>query len=166
MDINIYPSGKLIFKGKEFKCAVGKRGVVRDKREGDGATPAGCFPIRRVFYRADKLSSPETVFEVKALSPEDAWSDDVNRPEYNTFVKLPYSGSHENLWREDDVYDVVAVLGYNDDPPISGKGSAIFIHRARPNCAPTAGCIALALHDLIEILRMAEKDTKFCIREK
>ena len=137
-----------------------------DKREGDGATPIGCFPIRKVFYRPDKFEgSPETIFPTQALTQDDGWSDDVNLPEYNQLVKLPYHGSHEKLWRDDNLYDIIITIGYNDDPPIAGKGSAIFMHVAREEYTPTAGCIALSREDLLEILRTADATIQVCIQE-
>ncbi len=131
-NIIVDSSGVLFFNGKKYRCALGKNGVRIDKREGDGATPIGCFSVRKVFYRPDKFEkAPQTAFPTVPLSQDDGWSDDVNLPEYNTLVKLPYNGSHEKLWRDDHLYDVMVVLGYNDDPPVAGKGSAIFIHIAR-----------------------------------
>ena len=154
---------KLFFNDKGYKCAIGKNGVSSDKKEGDGAIPAGCFNLRQVLYRADKISEPETNLTTQIINKNDLWCDNPTHETYNTMVKLPHSGSYENLWRVDDVYDIVAPIGYNDDPPIAGKGSAIFIHVARESYSPTAGCIALAMPDLLEILRVADRETKICI---
>ncbi|MBI2410071.1 L,D-transpeptidase family protein [Candidatus Kaiserbacteria bacterium] len=162
-DILVRAEGKLLFNGKEYRCALGKGGVRTDKREGDGATPQGCFAIREVLYRPDKFEKPpHTVLPTRPLSPDDGWSDDVALPEYNTLVKLPYSGSHEELWRQDDLYDLIVVLGYND-PPVAGKGSAIFMHVAREAYTPTAGCVALSKVDLLEILGAADAGIQVCI---
>ena len=137
-----------------------------EKYEGDGATPVGCFPIRKIYYRPDKFEHfRATAFETQALDENDGWSDDVNLPEYNTHVRLPYNGSHEKLWRDDDLYDIIVVLGYNDSPPVLGRGSAIFMHVAREGYTPTAGCIALSKEDLLEILAGADKTTQVCIEE-
>ncbi len=162
-DILVNSSGKLSFNGKEYRCAIGPSGVIKDKKDGDGGTPEGCFPLRRVFYRADKISKPETVLPCVPISKDDGWCDDSKDPNYNTFVKLPYAGGREELWREDNLYDLVAVIGYNDAPPVPGKGSAIFMHVARESYSPTAGCVALALNDLIEILKGLAPDSKICI---
>lgn len=89
-----------------------------------------------------------------ALKREDGWSDDPAEPGYNRLLSLPCRGSHERLWREDEVYDLVVELGYNDDPVMAGMGSAIFVHIARPDFAPTGGCIALAQADLRAVLRL------------
>lgn len=163
-NITVYPDGTVFFLGKQYRCALGKSGFSKDPREGDNATPVGSFLMRKVFYRPDKFErAPVTVLPVIALTPADGWSDDVSLPDYNTFVKLPYVGSHEELWRTDDVYDLIIPLGFNDDPPISGVGSAIFMHVARENYTPTRGCIALSRGDLLEILAKVEISTKVCI---
>lgn len=165
-NIIVNAGGALYFNDKQYRCALGEGGVRMDKQEGDGATPVGCFPIRKVFYRSDKLGNPpETILPTQALAQDDGWSDDVNLPEYNQLVKLPYNGSREKLWRDDRLYDIVVVLGYNDNPPIAGKGSAIFMHVAREGYAPTAGCIALSREDLLEILRTADAATQVCVQE-
>ena len=157
--------GILTLNNKEFRCALGKGGVTEDKREGDGATPSGCFPIREVMYRADKLPQPVTNLPISVIQQNDGWCDDVNDPSYNKKVTAPYPASHERLWREDDLYDIVVPLGYNDNPAVRDKGSAIFMHVARPNYTPTAGCIALSLQDLLHILKEISKETKVCIEQ-
>lgn len=162
-DIIIYSSGELVWKDKRFKCALGRGGISKDKKEGDGTTPTGCFLVRKVFYREDRLVKPITNLPAQVLTPEDGWCDDLNDSNYNKHVKLPYPASHENLWREDNLYDIIVVLGYNDDPPVSGKGSAIFMHVARPDYSPTAGCIALSLPDLLELLEELNTDNKVCV---
>ena len=152
MDIAVYPDNRLVIGALEMRCALGAAGVTRAKREGDKATPAGRFPLRRVLYRPDRTAPPGTALPVAAMKPEDGWCDAPGDPRYNAPVTLPYAASHERLWREDGVYDIVVVLGYNDDPPVAGKGSAIFMHVARPGYAPTEGCVALALPDLKAVL--------------
>jgi len=162
-NIIVNSKGILFFNSKEYKCVVGKNGVSVDKKEDDGATPAGCFPIRKIFYRSDKIQKPASPFETIELTKDDGWCDEISDSKYNQLVKLPYEGSHENLWRKDNLYDIIVVLGYNDNPPVSGKGSAIFIHIARPEFTPTAGCIALAFPDLIEILKNCDLNTQVCV---
>lgn len=166
--------GELSFKAahKEFifPCATGKSGFTVDKREGDGCTPLGIFPLRECWYRHDKLAAPKTLLPLQLINEEDGWCDEPSSPHYNRPVKLPYSLSHERLWREDDVYDIVVPLGYNDDPVIPGKGSAIFMHLARladtpsepdnsVHYEPTEGCIALARADMLELLAHCGPDT-------
>jgi L,D-peptidoglycan transpeptidase YkuD (ErfK/YbiS/YcfS/YnhG family) len=123
-----------------------------EKREGDGASPLGCWPARRVFFRPDRGAAPGTGLPVIALRPTDGWCDDADAPSYNRLVTLPCRGSHERLWREDGLYDLIVELGYNDDPPEPGKGSAIFLHIARAGYLPTEGCVALAEADLHAVL--------------
>lgn len=133
-------------------CAVGRAGIGVKEREGDGLTPIGAWPLRRVFYRADRITAPDTALPVRALVPEDGWCDAPDDPNYNRPVMLPYRARAEHLWRDDALYDLIAVLGFNDDPVVPGKGSAIFLHVARSEYAPTEGCIALARADLLEAL--------------
>jgi len=152
MNIEVFPDNRLQAAGRCFRCALGASGVTRDKREGDKATPVGRFPLRHVFYRADRVSPPRTDLPVSPVQRQDGWCDAPGDPRYNQFVTLPYAASHEALWRDDHVYDVIVVLGYNDAPPEPGRGSAIFMHVARPGYAPTEGCVALALHDLEAVL--------------
>ena len=135
-------------------CALGRSGIRSDKREGDGATPAGLWPIRRVLYRDDRVVLPPVSYPSSPNRPDDGWCDDPVSPLYNTAVKHPFEGSAEHLWRTDDLYDVVGVLGHNDQPPIAGRGSAIFMHIARPGYAPTEGCVALPRADLLVLLAL------------
>jgi L,D-peptidoglycan transpeptidase YkuD (ErfK/YbiS/YcfS/YnhG family) len=137
------------------RCAIGRGGIAVKTAEGDGVTPLGTWPIRRVLYRADRLDRPQTELPLAEIAPDDGWCDAPTDPRYNTQIKLPYAASHESLWRRDRLYDVIAVLGFNDDPVTSGKGSAIFLHMAREGYAPTEGCVALALPDLLDVLRVA-----------
>ena len=125
----------------------------RDKREGDGATPVGRFALRRLLYRRDRLpAAPATALPAAVIGRDDGWCDDPGDPAYNRPVRLPYPASHERLWREDGLYDLVVVLGHNDDPPVPGLGSAVFLHVARPDYGPTEGCVALARDDLLVLL--------------
>lgn len=133
------------------RCAIGRGGIGVKGGEGDGITPIGTFPVRRVLYRRDRVSL-RTKLPASAIAENDGWCDAPDDPNYNRPVKLPYAASHERMWRDDRLYDVVVVLGYNDDPVIAGKGSAIFLHVARPDYGPTEGCVALALPDLLQVL--------------
>lgn len=142
----------LTFAGQHYRCAIGKGGFSGDKREGDGCTPVGTFALRECWYRLDRLPPPETGLLLRIIHENDGWCDDSDSADYNTHVKLPYGHSHEHLWRDDHVYDLIVPMGYNDDPVITGKGSAIFMHVAKPEYAPTEGCVALALEDLLEII--------------
>ncbi|HEY2050649.1 MAG TPA: L,D-transpeptidase family protein [Caulobacteraceae bacterium] len=148
-------SGVLSVHGKTFACALGRGGLVGDKREGDGGTPCGRFLLREVLWRRDRGPAPVTGLVLSEIRPEDGWCDDPTDPQYNRRVRLPHVGRCEMLWREDDVYDLLAVIGWNDDPPAAGKGSAIFLHVAREGVEgfePTEGCVALRRDDLREVL--------------
>jgi L,D-peptidoglycan transpeptidase YkuD (ErfK/YbiS/YcfS/YnhG family) len=150
--------GQLSYDDVDVRCALGRSGVkpAIDKREGDGASPIGRWPIRRVMWRADKLTAPETALPMSPIRQADGWCDAADDPRYNQPVTHPYPASAEQLWRADDVYDVIVVLGHNDCPVVAGMGSAIFMHVARPDFSPTQGCVALALPDLLAVLRVAE----------
>lgn len=144
--------GWLEADGLRLKCALGRSGPVPDKREGDGGTPIGDWPLRRLHYRTDRGSAPPTALPSRAIGRLDGWCDDPGDPAYNRLVQLPYPARHEKMWREDRVYDLVVELGYNDNPVVPGKGSAVFLHIARPDYAPTEGCVALAAPDLRRLL--------------
>lgn len=149
--------GQLDLGDRKVRCALGPAGVkpAADKREGDGASPAGVWPIREVWYRADRGPPPATAFRLHAIAEDDGWCDDPADPAYNRHVKLPYDASCERLWREDGIYDIVVVLGHNDDPPVPHLGSCIFLHLARPDFSPTQGCVAVERQDLEELLSRA-----------
>lgn len=148
-----------------WPCALGRGGIVRDKREGDGGTPAGRFPWRRVLYRADRLPRPATPLACDIIVPQDGWCDDpADAANYNRPVTLPHAGSHERLWRPDGLYDVILIPGHNDAPPAPGLGSAIFVHVARADYAPTEGCLALRLEHLLILLSNLDPEGGLLIR--
>lgn len=154
-----------------FTCAHGKGGFKSDKREGDGATPLGRFPLRCVLYRPDHIEKPETHLPLIPIALEDGWCDDPESELYNLMIKLPPAQGEreknaERLWRPDHLYDIVIPIGYNDAPIIPGKGSAIFMHIAKPGYLPTEGCIALALPDMLTLLPLLGAETTIEIREK
>lgn len=160
-------SCQLTFQGKHFKCSLGKNGVAYNgtKVEGDGKTPSGSFPLRQIYYRNDKgILPPSSPLPVFATKPRDCWCDDINITEfYNRYVECPVTYSHELLWMTDSqVYDLLAVIGYNDSPPEVGKGSAIFFH-VTESYAATAGCVAMALMDLEWVLNHIDESTVMMI---
>ncbi len=150
---------QVIWGEHKFDCAIGRGGISANKVEGDGCTPIGRFLWRKIYYRPDKLSLPGVSLPVKAITGDDGWCDDPKDTHYNSLVKLPHQASHEKLYRADHLYDLVVVVGHNDDPPVPGKGSAVFIHVARENFSPTAGCIALKLENLLTIVGQADQST-------
>ena len=157
-------NGEVSIGGKAFPCALGRAGSTAHKREGDLMTPLGIFPLREVLYRADRAEAPQTSLPLSALQPDDGWCDDPADPHYNQRVKLPYPGRHEQLWREDHLYDMILVIGYNDAPTVPGRGSAIFMHIRRPDGVGTEGCVALEKADLLEVLALLKPDSTIEIR--
>ena len=147
-----YSAGRLLWPGGAARAACGRSGVRPDKREGDGASPQGRFPLLRAFYRADRIAAPPTRLPMAALRPADGWVDDPADPRYNRLVSLPYPAHHEEMWRVDGLYDLVVLIGYNTDPAVPGRGSAIFLHVARPDFAATEGCIAIPRDVLVGLL--------------
>jgi L,D-peptidoglycan transpeptidase YkuD (ErfK/YbiS/YcfS/YnhG family) len=159
--------GLLDLGSRRVRCALGKAGVqpAAAKREGDLASPAGVWPIRRVLYRPDRGPAPASALAVQALEPDDGWCDAPDDAAYNRPVKLPHAGSFERMWRDDAIYDLVVVLGYNDDPPVAAMGSCIFLHLARPGYPPTEGCVAVTRADLEALLAAARPGDAVEIRE-
>jgi L,D-peptidoglycan transpeptidase YkuD (ErfK/YbiS/YcfS/YnhG family) len=150
--VTVDPAGYVAYEGLRFRCALGKGGVRVQKQEGDGATPAGLWPVRRLLYRPDRGAAPFSAYPTLQLTAQDGWCDDPNHADYNHFVALPHPARCEQLWRDDGVYDVILPLGYNDDPVIKGRGSAIFLHVAHDDFRPTEGCVALRKGDLLTLL--------------
>jgi L,D-peptidoglycan transpeptidase YkuD (ErfK/YbiS/YcfS/YnhG family) len=139
-------------------CAIGQGGISHNKREGDHATPAGAFRLLCGFYRPDRGARPSWRLPSRALKPVDGWCDDPENACYNRRVALPFRARHEKLWREDHLYDLVIVLDHNIRPRSKYRGSAIFLHCARRDFAPTEGCIALSHGDLGRLLpRLARR---------
>ncbi|MBW8309821.1 MAG: L,D-transpeptidase family protein [Candidatus Paracaedibacteraceae bacterium] len=155
----------LTFGTKEYRCATGQGGIKEAKVEGDKATPVGIFGLRYIFYRPDKIATaPSNRLSCRQLTKNDGWCDAPKDPRYNNHVRLPYSASHEKLWREeDDMYDVIVVTTHNSMPVIPNNGSAIFLHIARENYTPTEGCIALSKPDLLEILKEVVPSTQLIV---
>ena len=150
----VTPDGRLRFQGQIWPCALGRAGIRVLKEEGDGATPAALLPLRRALYRADRGPRPASALPTEPIAPEDGWCDDPLHRDYNTAVQLPHPGRHERLWREDGLYEVLVVLGWNDRPVVRHRGSAIFLHVAPPGGAPTEGCIGLSERALREVLAL------------
>ncbi len=157
MRIWIEPDGYVRAGPHRWRCALGRGGIGTAKREGDGATPAGVYALGRVFYRADRLSKPRTGLPVVSLAPTMGWCDDSAHTDYNRLIALPHPAHHEKMWRAESVYDVVVEVRYNTDPVVSGLGSAIFLHIAKPGYTPTEGCIALKIKDLLELLSLCNE---------
>ena len=151
--------GKLRCGDDLFDCALGRGGITVDKVEGDGRTPVGRYALRQVLYRADRLTVPRTALPARPLTETDGWCDAPGDPAYNTMITHPYEASAERLWRDDDLYNIIVVLGHNDDPVVAGAGSAIFLHVAADDFAATEGCVAIAQPALLSVLEHCTDDS-------
>ena len=156
------PSG-LRFRGETYPFSIGRGGVTRDKREGDGATPAGRHGIVGCLYRPDRIARP--CDWAVPIGPFDLWSDDPGHEDYNLMVRAPYPASAERLWRGDRLYDLVLVTDWNWPHADRGRGSAIFLHRWRSPGRPTEGCVALAPDHLRRIVAKIEYGTRLIVPE-
>tara|TARA_A100001011_G_scaffold235310_1_gene243374 strand:- start:367 stop:858 length:492 start_codon:yes stop_codon:yes gene_type:complete len=160
--IIVNKNGTLIHNKKRYKCALGKNGIAKRKKEGDKKTPAGIFSLGKVYYRKDKIRNLKTNLKKIVIKKKMAWCDDPNNKFYN---KLTFTNdkSKEKLYRKDNLYNIIVVINYNIKPIIKNKGSAIFIHLARKNYSGTMGCIGLKKKDLLDILKTVNKRTKIKI---
>lgn len=157
MDLTVYEQqGRYVVEagGRVIAAVIGRSGLIDAdrKREGDGATPRGCWLMREVLFRLDRISLPETRLMATPLSADDGWCDDPASPSYNRRVRLPFDASHEKLWRDDHAYDVIIPLGYNDAPVAAGRGSAIFFHCREDGRDHSEGCVAISRADMQDLL--------------
>lgn len=145
-------AGLLVAGGRAFPVALGRAGISPDKREGDGRSPAGRWRILALLYRPDAGPRPVTRLPARPIARDDGWCDAPTHRRYNRPVKLPFPASHERMWRDDHLYDLVLVLDHNTRPRVMGRGSAVFVHLARPGLRPTEGCVALRRGDMQRLL--------------
>ncbi len=160
-DLVLTPTG-VRFAGRRFPCTIGRGGLSRDKREGDGATPVGVHHIVGMFYRPDRMSSPAPW--ANPTRPGDLWSDDPDQPDYNLLVSKPYAHSHEVMRRADPLYDLVLITDWNWPDATPGQGSCIFIHQWRRPGYPTAGCVAFRPDHLRWIAARVQPGTRLIVR--
>jgi L,D-peptidoglycan transpeptidase YkuD (ErfK/YbiS/YcfS/YnhG family) len=144
--------------------ALGRTGIKADKREGDGGTPRGRFRPLRLWWRADRLPRPRTLLPVRRISPDDAWCEDPHHRRYNRAFRRSANEPGDRLRRADGLYDMVIEIDHNTRPRVAGRGSAVFIHVARPGFAPTAGCVALRVQDLKTLLSRINSKTRILIQ--
>lgn len=149
-----------------FPCALGRNGVSHLKREADGATPAGRHRVTALCLRPDRGPPPTTALATRVTRPSDGWCDDPASGRYNCPVHLPFRASHEEMWRQDSLYDLVGVIDWNLKPRVRRRGSAIFLHLCRSDFAPTAGCVALRRDDLRRLLGVVGRKPELKIAAK
>lgn len=152
------------FMGQHLPCAIGRGGITATKREGDGATPAGCHRITALLFRPDRLAASTLPGWARAIGPRDLWSDDPTDPAYNRLVRAPHGFGHESLRRPDPLYDLILITDWNAEPALPGHGSAIFIHSWRKPRHPTAGCVAFARADLLWFAARIQPGTRLIVR--
>lgn len=153
----------LRFRGRTFPCSLGRGGITREKREGDGATPAGVHRLAGLLYRADRIAAGALPRWAVPIGPGDLWCDDPAHDAYNHRVKAPFPASHERLRRADPLYDVILLTDWNWPVAVPGSGSAIFVHRWRRPGAPTAGCVALSGPDLLWIVNRIRPQSRLIV---
>jgi L,D-peptidoglycan transpeptidase YkuD (ErfK/YbiS/YcfS/YnhG family) len=159
--------GKLCVNNKEFICSIGRNGIIspHQKKEGDGCTPSGTYSLRSGFFnpRVSKIIPENISFHLQMIKKGMTWDDNLHSPTYNTLINSENENHPERLFRDDHIYDVIIPIGYNDQPIIPGKGSAIFFHIAREELTPTEGCVAVRLEDMLKILPLLNTETKIII---
>jgi len=147
-----------------WPVALGRGGIRANKREGDGGTPRGVFRPVRVWWRADRLIRPATALPVRPIASSDAWCEDPADRRYNQPIRVPASAAGDRLRRDDHLYDFIVEIDHNACPRVAGRGSAVFLHLARPGFAPTAGCVAMPRERLRQLLKNLGRRTKINIR--
>jgi L,D-peptidoglycan transpeptidase YkuD (ErfK/YbiS/YcfS/YnhG family) len=155
--------GWLVAGPLALPVALGRGGIKANKREGDGGTPRGHFRLRRLWWRAERHPRPATFLPVQRIGPDDGWSEDPSDRHYNQPIKVPDGSNADRLARTDHLYDFIIELDHNTRPRIAGRGSAVFIHVARPHFAPTAGCVALRIDTLRRLLGRLGPRTKIVV---
>jgi len=162
MTILIKNKHTVSFDDFKFKCCIGKNGLTKFKKEGDGKTPKGIFKIEHLYFRKDRIKKPLTKLKCIEIKRNMGWCDDVKNKKYNKLIKINKNCSHEKLFRKDKKYDLLIPIKYNFNKIIPGKGSCIFIHLTS-DYKPTAGCIALKKKDLLILLKLINKNSKIII---
>jgi len=162
--MNIKLKGKyLYYLNNKIKCTIGKKGITKNKKEGDLKTPSGIFKFKKIFYRKDRIKFFKSPIKKNCIKKNIGWCDDPSSKHYNKEIKFPFKGSAEKLWRKDNIYDLIIVLNYNLNPIIKNRGSAIFLHISKKNYAPTKGCIAINKKDMINLISKIKYNSKLII---
>ena len=155
--------GWLTGAGFTIPVALGRGGILANKREGDGGTPRGSFRPRQLWWRADRHARPRTPLRARPIRPEDGWCEDPNDRHYNQPVRLKPGYGGDRLTRADHLYDFIVEIDHNTRPRIAGRGSAVFLHLARDNYGPTAGCVSMTRTAMLRLLRRLSSKTKIVI---
>jgi L,D-peptidoglycan transpeptidase YkuD (ErfK/YbiS/YcfS/YnhG family) len=155
--------GWLTAGGQTVPVALGRGGIRANKREGDGGTPKGTFRPRQLWWRADRHPRPRTFLPVRAIGPQDAWCEDPASRRYNQPIRLDRGRDGDRLMRDDHLYDFIVEIDHNTGPRIANRGSAVFLHLARENFAPTAGCISMTKPAMLRLLARLGPETKIVI---
>jgi L,D-peptidoglycan transpeptidase YkuD (ErfK/YbiS/YcfS/YnhG family) len=155
--------GWLTANGWTVPVALGRGGILANKREGDGGTPRGTFRPRQVWWRADRHPRPDTFLPARPIRPEDAWCEDPSSRHYNQPIRLDRAQGGDRLTRDDHLYDFIVEIDHNHSPRIAGRGSAVFLHLARENFLPTAGCISMTRASMLRLLKRLGPETKIVI---
>ena len=155
--------GWLSVGGRTIPVALGRGGILANKREGDGGTPKGTFRPRRLWWRADRHMRPRTLLPVRPIRAEDAWCEDPTDRHYNRPLRLKCDQSGDRLRRDDHLYDFIIEIDHNTSPRIAGRGSAVFLHLARENFGPTAGCVSMTKASMLHLLRRLGRRTRIVI---
>jgi L,D-peptidoglycan transpeptidase YkuD (ErfK/YbiS/YcfS/YnhG family) len=162
--IIVNKSGQLKYKNLKFKCALGKAGIGKKNIEGDNITPKGTYRIIQIYYRKDRVKKISSSFKLNKITKSMGWCDDPSSKKYNQLIRLPTKYSHEKLYQKNNIYDLLLVIDYNMNPVVINKGSAIFIHVAKKNYKPTAGCISLKKRDILKLIKILKLNTKILIK--
>ena len=162
--IIVNKSGQLKYKNLKFKCALGKAGIGKKNIEGDNITPKGTYRIIQIYYRKDRVKKISSSFKLNKITKSMGWCDDPSSKKYNQLIRLPTKYSHEKLYQKNNIYDLLLVIDYNMNPVVVNKGSAIFIHVAKKNYKPTAGCISLKKRDILKLIKILKLNTKILIK--
>ena len=156
----------LTYNQYKVKCTVGKRGIGYKKKEGDFITPIGLYKIKYILYRKDRIKKIPSKLRKITIKKNMGWCDDPKSKQYNKLVNLPFSYGYEQLFKKENIYDIILVLNYNMKPVKKNKGSAIFIHIAKKNYEKTQGCVAVKKLDLLKILKEIKINTKVKIEHQ
>ncbi len=160
----IIKNNYLYFKDYKLKCASGKLGLSKSKKEGDLTTPKGIYKLGSLYYRKDRIKNLKCKIKKREIKKKLGWCDDINSKKYNKEIYFPFKYNAEKLFRKDNIYDIFIEIKYNCKPIIKGKGSAIFLHLCRNNYKKTKGCIALTKKDFMKIIPLINEKTKIEIK--